>query len=189
MTPTVSQRSTRGEHGLIASHVPVILLPALGPSGTLQLHLAKPNPQCDDLAAGAEVLVIFHGPHGYISPTWYATATSVPTWNYVAVHAYGTPRVLSDDDLRHHLDALVETYESGQPDGWNTDKLPGDTSASLRGAIIGFEVPIARLQGKWKLGQNRVAQDRMGAIDGLRSTGAPNDATLAEWMASTLKTA
>src|SRR5918993_1975301 len=91
---------TRGEHGLIASHVPLVLLPNQGEFGTLQLHLAKPNPQCDDLAAGADALAIFHGPHGYISPTWYATGPSVPTWNYVTVHAYGKSRVLTDDEVR-----------------------------------------------------------------------------------------
>ena len=177
---------TRGEHGLIASHVPVVLLPTGGPSGTLELHLAKPNPQCDDLAAGTEALAIFHGPHGYVSPTWYATAASVPTWNYVAVHAYGTPLVMSDPELRDHLDALVAAYESERPIGWDSGKLPADTFDKLRRAIVGFEIPITRLEGKWKLGQNRTAADRVGAIEGLRSTGNPDDATLADWMVATM---
>ena len=179
---------TRGECRLIASHVPVVLLPTQGQYGTLQLHLARPNPQCDDLAAGVDALVIFQGPHGYVSPTWYATAASVPTWNYVAVHAYGgAPRVMADDALRDHLDALANIYEATRANGWDSGKLPGDVFEKLRRAIVGFEIPITRLEGKWKLGQNRTTADRVGAIHGLRSTGAAGDATLAEWMAAAME--
>jgi transcriptional regulator len=178
---------THGPRGLIASHVPIVLLAARGEFGSLQFHLAKPNPQCDDLAAGAEPLTIFQGPHGYISPTWYTTTTTVPTWNYVTVHAYGgTPRVMDDDALREHLDTLVARYESARPSGWNSVMLPDDTFEKLRGAIVGFEVPIARLEGKWKLGQNRITADRIGAIVGLRSTGNVDDAVLAQWMEAAL---
>ena len=177
---------TRGQGGLIASHVPVVLLPTRGELGTLQLHLAKPNPQCEDLAAGTEALAIFHGPHGYVSPTWYATAASVPTWNYVAVHAYGTPRVMTDDALRDHVDVLAASYEATRPDGWDSSNLPGDVFEKLRRAIVGFEIPITRLEGKWKLGQNRTPADRLGAIAGLRATGAPGDSTLADWMAAAM---
>jgi transcriptional regulator len=177
---------TRGEGGLIASHVPVLLLPTEGEFGTLQLHLAKPNPQCDDLASGVEALAIFQGPHGYVSPTWYANAALVPTWNYVAVHAYGTPRVMTDESLRDHLDALAATYEATRAEAWDSGKLPGDVFEKLRRAIVGFEIPITRLEGKWKLGQNRTSADRIGAIQGLRSTGAPQDAVLANWMAAAM---
>src|SRR5215203_3363634 len=174
---------TSGQRGLIASHVPVLLLPSRGASGTIQIHLAKPNPQCDDLAAGAETIAIFHGPHGYISPRWYATKARVPTWNYMAVHAYGTPRAMSDDELREHLDALVATYE---PE-WSADRaLTDDGYDKLRRAIVGFEILIARLEGKWKLGQNRSREDRLGAIAGLMDTGRADDALLAECMCSTL---
>jgi transcriptional regulator len=176
---------TRGQRGLIASHVPVVLLPSRGPSGTLQVHLAKPNPQCDDLAAGAEALAIFQGPHGYISPTWYATTAAVPTWNYVAVHAYGTPRAMSDDELRDHLDALVAQHERT----WRASALPDDLFEKLRRAIVGFEISIARLEGKWKLGQNRTSADRRGAIEGLRAMGNADAATLADWMAAALDAA
>jgi len=179
---------TRGENGLIASHVPVVLLPTQGEFGTLQLHLGKPNPQCDDLAAGIESLAIFHGPHGYVSPTWYATPATVPTWNYVAVHAYGAPRVMTDDGLRDHLDALAATYEAARANGWDSGKLPGDVFEKMRRAIVGFEILITRLEGKWKLGQNRTPADRIGAIAGLRATGAPDDAMLADWMAAAMGT-
>ncbi len=177
---------THGRHGLIASHVPVVLLPTRGELGTLQLHLARPNPQGDDLAAGAEALTIFSGPHGYISPTWYATTIAVPTWNYIAVHAYGTAREMNDAELRDHLDALVSTYESSRPNGWHSGKLPADTLEKLCRAIVGFEIPIGRIEGKWKLGQNRTPADQSGAIKGLRVTGTPDDAALADWMAAVM---
>lgn len=176
---------THAQRGLIASHVPVVLLPSRGPSGTLRLHLAKPNPQCDDLAAGAKALTIFQGPHGYISPTWYATTAAVPTWNYVAVHAHGTPRMMSEDELRDHLDALVAQHESN----WTASAaLPRDVFEKLRGAIVGFEIAIVHLEGKWKLGQNRTGADRHGAIKGLRASGSADAATLADWMAAALDT-
>jgi transcriptional regulator len=172
----------RGAGGLIASHLPVLLDRARGERGTLQLHLAAPNPQCDDLAAGTEALAIFHCPHAYISPTWYAKA-AVPTWNYVVVHAYGSPRAMDDGDLHRHLNQLVAAYEKE----WTTDAALGaDGFAKLRGAIIGFEIPIARLEGKWKLGQNRTPQDRSGAIAGLRATGRDSEARFAEWIERTL---
>jgi len=175
---------TRGTGGLVASHVPVILQRSRGERGTIQLHLAKPNPQCDDLAAGIDALVVFHGPHAYISPTWYAMKAVVPTWNYVAVHAYGTPHVMDDDALHQHLNDLVATNEKG----WTTEAaLSADGFAKLRRAIVGFEIPIARLEGKWKLGQNRAREDRLGAIAGLRATGRTDDATIANWMAGTIE--
>ncbi|HEV2292317.1 MAG TPA: FMN-binding negative transcriptional regulator [Tepidisphaeraceae bacterium] len=180
---------THGGRGLVATHVPVVLLPARGPFGTLQFHLAKPNSQCDHLAAGTEALAIFQGPHAYISPTWYANQAAVPTWNYIAVHACGTAHVMNDEELVLHLDALVTTYEAGRPNGWDSGKLPGDVTERLRQAIIGFEMPIARIEGKWKLGQNRTAADRAGAIEGLRSTGTPGDAAIADRMAATVKSA
>jgi transcriptional regulator len=178
---------TTGNRGIIASHVPVVLLPTQGAAGSLQFHLAKPNPQCEDLAAGTDVLAIFQGPHGYVSPTWYVTAGTVPTWNYVAVHAYGKPSVMSDEGLAEHLDRLVAGYESGRANGWDTGRLSVETFSKLRGAIVGFDVAIARIEGKWKLGQNRTAADRAGAIAGLRTTGTPDNAALADWMAAAME--
>jgi transcriptional regulator len=175
---------TRGAGGLIASHVPVVLLRSGGAFGTIRLHLAKPNPQCDDLAAGNEALAIFQGPHAYISPTWYVTKAVVPTWNYVAVHAYGTPRAMEDDALHQHLNDLVATYEKG----WTTEAaFSADGFVKLRRAIVGFEIPIARLEGKWKLGQNRAREDRLGAIAGLRTTGGGDDAIIADLMTRTIE--
>ena len=177
---------TTGQRGMIASHVPVVLRPTSGGTGSLQFHLAKPNPQCEDLAAGTEVLAIFQGPHGYVSPTWYETPGTVPTWNYVAVHAYGPPSVMSDERLTDHLGQLVAEYESARPNGWDVRRLPAEAFAKLRRGIIGFDVAIARIEGKWKLGQNRTTADRAGAIAGLRSTGSTEDTTLAAWMEASM---
>jgi transcriptional regulator len=177
---------TSGAAGLQVSHVPVVLLPHKGRLGALQFHLAKPNDHAKDLAGGAPALAIFHGPHGYVSPTWYKTKLRVPTWNYVVVHATGTPRVLTENELHEHLDALVAAYESREG-GWSTNALPADFAQKLRQAVIGFEMEIQQLQGKWKLGQNRTREDREGAVAGLRATGTHDATTLADWMEQTLK--
>ena len=172
---------TAGKRGLIASHVPVVLIPERGELGTLQFHLARPNEQCDDLAAGAAVLAIFQGPHGYISPRWYKSPVSVPTWNYIVVHAAGSPRPLDETQLRHHLDALVAAYEP-RDGGWSPAALPPEARAKLEQSIAGFEVEITGLEGKWKLGQNRTRDDRAGAIAGLRAAHSSDAAVLADLM-------
>jgi transcriptional regulator len=175
-----------GSRGLIASHVPMVQLPERGEFGALQFHLAKPNEQCEDLAAGASTLAIFQGPHGYVSPKWYANPLSVPTWNYIVVHATGTVRVLRDAELADHLKALVSAYEP-RDGGWTTDALPAELFDKLRHAVVGFEIEIASLQGKWKLGQNRTREDREGAIAGLRSAGTHESSLLADLMAAAME--
>jgi transcriptional regulator len=164
----------------------MLLLPQQGKLGTLQFHLARANGHWNELASGARALAIFQGPHGYISPKWYKNPLSVPTWNYVAVHATGTPRMLSDAQLTEHLHALVAAYEPGEG-GWSTDALPPDFFDKLQRAVVGFEMEIADIYGKWKLGQNRSREDREGAIEGLRASNSPEALTLADWMAATLK--
>jgi len=173
---------THGPAGIQISHVPALLLADRGPQGSLQFHLARANDHWQDLAGGAPAAAIFHGPHGYISPAWYSIPANVPTWNYVVVHVRGTPRTLSDDQLRDHLHALVHQYESSRPDGWHPDRLPPELFDKLQRAVVGFELRIDDLQGKWKLGQNRTRADRQGAIAGLRQAGDPQSATLADWM-------
>jgi transcriptional regulator len=177
---------TAGQRGLIASHVPVVLIPKRGERGAIQFHLAKPNEQCEDLAAGASALAIFQGPHGYVSPKWYANPLRVPTWNYIVVHASGAVRVLCDEELAYHLKALVSAYEP-RDGGWTTDALPVDLFDKLRHAVVGFEMEIATLQGKWKLGQNRTREDREGAIAGLRSVGTHESSLLADLMAAAME--
>jgi transcriptional regulator len=171
---------------LTASHLPVLLQRARGRFGTLQTHLARQNEHWRALAAGEPVLAVMQGPHAYISPRWYRNPVSVPTWNYVVVHAHGTPRVMDDAALREHLHALVAKYEPSDG-GWTAHALPGDVMEKLQRQVIGFEIEITRLQGKWKLGQNRTTEDRQGAIDGLRSSGDAESSRLAEWMAATLR--
>jgi transcriptional regulator len=181
--------SVGGDAELTASHVPMLLDSSTGPHGTLAMHLARQNEQCRSLTeaaeAGREVLAIFQGPHAYVSPRWYQNPVNVPTWNYVVVHAYGSPRVMDDDRLAAHLRALVAKYEGAS--GWNVDSLPSEVVAKLQQQIVGFEIGITRLQGKWKLGQNRTSADRAGAIAGLHATGDAEAAVVAALMAMTLR--
>jgi transcriptional regulator len=131
--------------------------------------MARANTQWRAFAAGTEALVVFQGPHAYISPSWYATELSVPTWNYVVVHAYGEPRLIEEPaSVRALLEATTATYESGFPEPWAVDRLPVDFVEKLAGAIVAFEIPITRIEGKFKLGQNRSEADRQGALAGLR---------------------
>lgn len=158
----------------VASHLPFLLDPGLGPDGTLLTHLAKPNGQWKALArcaeAGREVLAIFQGPHAYVSPGWYAPevrSRSVPTWNYAVVHAYGRPRLIGDDagvlDLLRRTVRQFEGGSEGDADGrsaWRIDELAEDFLTAMTKGVVGVEVEITRLQGKFKLNQNRSAEDR-----------------------------
>jgi len=158
---------------LVASHVPILLDPARGEHGTLRGHMARANPQWRDFKDDAEVMAIFHGPHTYISPSWYPTHRAVPTWNYVAVHAYGVPRLIEDRAaLRRLLDDLVRMYESGFEHPWQFD-LPQRFTETMIDMIVGFEIPITRLEGKFKLNQNRSAADRRGVIEVLQQSSDP----------------
>jgi transcriptional regulator len=168
--------------GPAVSHVPTVLLPERGEFGTLQFHLAKPNEQCEALARREPAVAVFHGPHAYVSPTWYVSTVVVPTWNYAVVHAHGTPRTLDDAELAEHLRMLAASYEGPEPDGWSTDRLPAETFAKLRRAIVGFEFEITRVEGKWKLGQNRHEEDVRGAIRGLSEKGDAESLRVAEMM-------
>lgn len=151
-----------GRDGMVASH-----LPLMREGDTLLGHLAGPNPQADLLAdcakQGREVLAIFHGPHFYVSPTWYATKSgTVPTWNYGAVHVYGVPKVTSDPArLEALVGKLAAIYEKGD---WRFEDQPRDFVAKMIGGIVGFEIPISRIDAKFKLSQNRPQADRDGVL-------------------------
>src|SRR5206468_2683175 len=135
--------------------------------GTLLSHMARANDQWQDFARGAEALVIFQGHHTYISPSWYEIHPSVPTWNYMVVHAYGTPRLITDDDrIRAALRELVATHESAFDEPWPMD-LPDDYLRKMLRGIVAFEIPITRLEGKFKLSQNRSERDRQLVIAAL----------------------
>jgi transcriptional regulator len=173
---------THGAEGLVASHIP-FLIERDGEQLHLQGHLARPNPQVSDLARGGEVLAIFHGPHAYISPNWYATGPSVPTWNYVDVHAYGTVQLVEDDKwLRRFLVRLSERHEARNPVAWRMRDLPEAYVETMLNGIIGLDIAVTRLEGKHKLSQNRPAADRPGVIAALESQTDPESHAVARLM-------
>ena len=171
--------------GLFATHLPLLLDRTAGPVGTLFGHFARANPHCGHVAGGpTNALVIFTGPDAYITPDWYRTKQEtgrvVPTWNYVAVHAYGTLRLRDDPQfLRRHLEALTARHEAGRVRPWGVGDAPEDFIVQQMKAIVGVELTIARLEGKWKMSQNRSAADIDGVIHGLESSTAPRDHTVA----------
>ena len=173
---------TQREDGPFASHLPLILQADAGPYGTILGHMARANPQWRDFATGQEVLAIFQGPHAYISPSWYEVHPSVPTWNYAAVHAYGVPQVITDQAaLQTLLRTLVETYEAPSARPW-AFKLPEEYLHGMMQGIVGFTMPITRLEGKFKLSQNRPAQDRPRVITALETQGDALSAEVAALM-------
>ena len=167
-----------------ASHIPLLLDRDTGDQGRLLGHVAKANPQWRAFDGKTEAMAVFWGPHAYISPNWYETETMVPTWNYVTVHAYGKPTVIDDPEtVRQGQAQLVDTYESDATGNWSMDVLPDDYLGKMLGAIVAFEMPIERLQGNFKLSQNRQPKDREGAIKGLRQTGNAEAEEVARLMA------
>jgi transcriptional regulator len=170
--------------GLFATHLPLVLRPNDGELGTLEGHVARANPH-HELATGAtDALVIFAGPHAHVTPTWYPskleTGRVVPTWNYVAVHAYGVVRFRDDAAfLRPHLARLTERHEAARGSEWRTSDPPAEYLSQQLRAIVGVEMEIIRLEGKWKMSQNRPEADVEGVIDGLRQSGDAEDAQVA----------
>jgi transcriptional regulator len=174
---------SQGPGGLMASHVPLLYEPQRGPRGTLWGHLARANPQLADLTAGSEVMAIFHGPHAYVSPGWYATHPSVPTWNYAVIHAYGTIEPIADPAALHALVArLADTYEEGRPVPWRLADQPEPYIRGMLRGIGGFGIAVTRLEGKFKLSQNRDAVDRGRVIAGLEAAGDPESRATAALM-------
>jgi transcriptional regulator len=175
------------DSGMIATHVPVVV--RRGPAGRLALagHVARANSHWRLMNGAAESLAIFHGPHGYVSPTWYASGPAVPTWNYATVHAYGRPRAIYDVAFTQDLlRELVLRHEKG-PDAWRVESLPPHFSEGLLSAIVAFEMPVDRLEAKFKLGQNGSAEDRAGTITGLERDPSPEAVALAAFMRSHLE--
>jgi transcriptional regulator len=165
-----------------ATHLPLLLDASRGPHGTLVGHFAGPNPhwQLDHVRTGS--VAIFHGPHAYISPSWYRSgAPAVPTWNYAAVHAAGRLSVIDDAAyVEELLQRMVAVYEAGKPRPW-TNPLSPEVTEKLIAAVVAFEMPIERLEGKFKLGQNRKRDDQVGAIEGLEAAGDPESLALARF--------
>jgi transcriptional regulator len=174
---------TLTDGGLVASHVPLLLDPEPAPYGTLIGHLARPNPQGTSSQPDPEALAIFHGPEAYVTPNWYATKREtgkvVPTWNYVAVHAYGPLRLFHDPArLLEVVTRLTERHEAPRAEPWAVADAPPDFIAGMLRGIVGIEIPIARLEGKRKMSQNRPAADRAGVIAGLSAEGRDDVAAL-----------
>jgi transcriptional regulator len=166
---------TAGPGGLIANLAPFILADT-GERGTLRAHIARANDQVDALRSGAETLVLFQGPEAYITPSWYAAKREhgrvVPTWNYVMVQARGTARLIEDTAwIRAQIEALTASQENHRAEAWKVTDAPEAFVAGQIGAIVGVEISIASIEGKWKVSQNRSAADRQGVVDGLRREG------------------
>jgi len=175
---------TQHQGAPFATHLPFMLDAERGPHGTLLAHMARANPQWHDFAAGGEALVIFQGPHAYVSPSWYQSHPSVPTWNYAAVHAYGKPRPIEDHDtLYRMLEALVDTHESGFAQPWRME-LPHDYMDKMMRAVVGFEIEITRLEGKLKLSQNRSEHDQRRVAQMLGDSEDPLSVDVAAMMDS-----
>jgi transcriptional regulator len=177
--------------GLDANHIPFEVDPAPAPLGTLRGHVARANPVWRELARDVDALVIFQGPGTYVSPAWYPTkqqtAKVVPTWNYAVVHAHGALRVIEDRAwLRDFVTALTDRHEAARPDRWRVTDAPADYIEAQLGAIVGLELTITRLVGKWKMSQNRPAQDRAGVEEALRRDGGDAGRVIAELVRGSL---
>ena len=169
------------EGGLQVTHLPLLLKRDAGRLGALAGHVAKANPHWEAFNDAQESLAIFHGPHAYISPRWYRTDQAVPTWNYVVVHAFGLPRLVQgSESMQAHLMQLIQLQEGTGPSSWRPEKLSQETYATLLKAIVCFEMPILRIEGKAKLGQNRSRGDIAGLVRGLQGTGSAANYELAE---------
>lgn len=168
-----------------ATHLPFLLEEEGAGHGLLLGHMAKANPQWRE-ADNQEVLVVFQGPHTYISPTWYNEANTVPTWNYVAVHAHGKFKVIND---KHRAQVIIEStvnfYESAMPIPWSVD-LSNTFMDGLMGAIVAFEITIRRVEGKWKLSQNHSLERRNKVIAALEDHSKENSAQIAKLMRRTM---
>lgn len=163
-----------------ATHLPLLLDPGMSTHGTLLGHMARANPQWQAFESGQEVLAIFQGPHAYISPSWYETTPAVPTWNYATVHVYGVPRIIEDSQrLVTLVDRLTAVYESGMPQPWPGD-IPMDFKQKLLKAIVGFVIDITRIEGKFKLGQNRPLVDQQAVARRLAMQADPIAQELSE---------
>jgi transcriptional regulator len=179
---------TLGPDGLVANHIPMEVDPESGPWGTLRGHVARANPVWQEAARDVDALAIFAGPQRYITPSWYPTKQEsgrvVPTWNYAVVHARGPLRAIDDPAwLRDFVTRLTARHEAERRAPWHVTDAPADFIERQLGAIVGIEIPLRRLEGKWKVSQNRAATDRVGVVAGLREGGEPAAHAMADLVA------
>lgn len=175
---------SNGAEGLIANSVPFVLDAGASRLGVLKAHLARANPQWSDLQQQPDVLVVFQGHDHYVTPSWYATKREtgkvVPTWNYTMVQAKGRAKVMDDAWLRRQIEELTRTLEQRREQPWAVGDAPADFIAMQRRAIVGIEIEILDIRGKWKTSQNRNAADRAGVIAGLEAMGDEDARAMAE---------
>ena len=160
--------------GLVANHFPFLLEPGAGELGTLRAHMARSNPAWQRLDQAAEALVIFQGPQSYVTPSWYpgkrADGKVVPTWDYAVVHAYGRPRAIEEPSwLFAFLEQLTRVHESNEERPWSIADAPRDYIERMVAGVVGIEMPISRIEGKWKVSQNQPVADRFGVAAGLEA--------------------
>lgn len=178
---------TSTSDGLEANHIPLLLHADPSPLGTLRGHIARANPLWRTFKHGTEALAIFHGPQGYVTPSWYPSKAQhgkvVPTWNYAVVHAYGTLTFIDDAAwLRSFVTQLTASRESSLEKPWKVTDAPADYIDAMLKAIVGIEIPVTRLLGKWKLSQNRLPQDRAGVAAGLAARDSEADRSILDAM-------
>ena len=172
---------SRNEQGITASHLPVLWDENDSEWGLLRSHMARANPQWRQFESGDEVLCIFHGPHAYISPSWYVMQHTVPTWNYAAVHVYGIPELLDTASLRQVVFDTTAKYESGMPHPWTIPLSEQELEKMLK-AIVGFSIRITRVEAKFKLGQNRSTEDQANMLQALQNSEKAGERELASFI-------
>lgn len=182
---------TMGADGLSVDHLPFTVSPEPPPFGVLRCHVARANPVWKGFSTSIESLVVFNGPHAYISPSWYASKKEhgkvVPTWNYAVVHAFGWPQVKDEPDwLTDLLVDLTDQHEAAQTYPWKISDAPKEYTDKMLRSIVGIEIPITRIYGKWKQSQNRSVEDRQGVIAALETCADHQSKTVAELVRSTL---
>lgn len=175
---------TQGDGELIVNHVPFLLDASHGEHGMLMGHVARANRVWRDFSRGVDSVVVFQGPEAYITPSWYpskhATGKAVPTWNYVVVHAHGLPRAIEDKTwLAEHVRRLTAVHEADQALPWQVSDAPEDFIDRLLDGIVGIEILITKLVGKWKVSQNRPEPDRRGVVAGLLARNEPGASAMA----------
>ncbi|MBS0308040.1 MAG: FMN-binding negative transcriptional regulator [Proteobacteria bacterium] len=183
---------TTGKEGLAANHIPFLLDPTVGEFGTLKAHVARANPVWQDFSTDIESLVIFQGSQAYISPNWYPSkhehGKMVPTWNYAVVHAYGIPKVVDDAAwLLKLIGDLTDTHEASQKIPWKVSDAPQDFTERMLDMIVGLEIPITKIIGKWKVSQNRTPADRLGVAAGLTSRNDDESRAMAALVMQTIR--
>ena len=182
---------TATESGLDANHIPFLCADTGNAAGTLHGHIARANPLWREVVRDATALVIFRGPDGFISPTWYPSkrenARVVPTWNYAVVHVHGVLRFVDDPAwVRSHVEALTREHEGKRDAPWAVTDAPADFIEKMVAAVVGVEISITRLVGKWKVSQNRSISDRVGVVEALERETVPSGTTIAALIRETL---